>query len=262
MLILTTAGCRFYRRQEKISTFELPMKQFGISFGLIGLGFLIAASWLFLDHQQFMSRSKEAVGEITEIKLVEGKGDDGDYYVPVISYLTAEGKMVTAHLNTTQSPVVKKDHLHVGRKISIRYDPKNPQKIFLMGFFDNWGLIFILGGIGVILFISGFLSFYFQIRRIRIIKWLQTNGEKIEADFDSIQIDYSTTKNEIHPFTIMSSWVDKKINTKYIFITKEDIWEDPTPYIPANKKIPVLIDSHRPPKRYWIDTGFLPQKNN
>jgi hypothetical protein len=237
------------------------MKEFGTAFGLVGLGFLIAATWFLVDRQQFIAGSQQATGQVTEIKLV--KSDEGDSYIPVINYITLDGKTVSAHPNITLSPPYGEDQFSIGQKISIRYDPHDPAKILMPGFFENWGLILIFGSIGLVLFPLGCTAFYVPIRKRKTIEWLRNHGEKIEADFNSIQLNESTTRKKKHPYTIVATWIDTSKDKTYTFHTEEDIWEDPSSLIPVSKKIQVLVDPKAPEKKYWIDpspfflkTGF------
>ncbi len=231
------------------------MKFLGFILTIVGLGFLLASAYLYIDHQRFMKNAKEADGEVIRIDIIED--EDGDSYMPVIKYYVGVREII-ARPDVTLSPPYGKNDFKVGDKVHFRYDKDDPGKIFFMNFFENWGVAIIFGIIGIVFFPIGILIIWIIERKKKMEQWLHRSGEKILADFILVEMEHGTTKNDKHPFYILCEWTDKMTEITYRFRSKKDIWEDPTPYIPVTKKIPVLIDPKRPKKWFLVDLDFLP----
>ena len=62
--------------------------------------------------------------------------------------------------------------------------------------------------------------------------------------------------NGKNPWRITSQWLDPNSNTMRIFHS-ENLWFDPTRFV-KRKQVTVLLDPNNP-KRYHMDTSFLPE---
>ena len=124
------------------------MKKFGLSFGLPGIGFLMAAVVLFICHCHFLSVSVRTQGEVVEIKTI--KADDGTSYLPVLRFHTQKDSIVVTHPSIALSPPYSQDQFKIGEKVDLLYNAHHPQNIYLTGFFENWGLIIIFTGAGIL----------------------------------------------------------------------------------------------------------------
>ncbi len=231
------------------------MIKIGYITSLIGLGFLITSIYLLVDHRQFMANAREADGEVVRIDIIED--DEGNSYMPVIKFY-ADGKEVVSRPNVSLSPPYNKSTFSIGQKIHLFYDARDPKKIFLTGFFENWGTMIIFGIVGIIFLPAGLIIIGVIRHKKNLRKWLEARGQKIEADFMTIEINHGTTKNEKNPSIIIANWTDPMTRISYRFLSKDEIWEDPAPFIPTNKKIPVLIDPQKPKNRNWMVLSFLP----
>ncbi len=58
------------------------------------------------------------------------------------------------------------------------------------------------------------------------------------------------------PFRIVTQWQDPATATIHLF-RSDNLWFDPTDHIPG-ESINVYIRPDNP-KRYWVDTSFLPK---
>lgn len=84
---------------------------------------------------------------------------------------------------------------------------------------------------------------------------LRQNGQLIEAEFKSVELNSSLEVNGEHPYRIVAQWHDAPNNRLHVF-RSANLWFDPTDYVP--EWVPVYIDRDNP-KRYHMETSFLPR---
>jgi hypothetical protein len=167
-----------------------------------------------------------------------------------VSFNTPDGRQVTGTASTLRS-------FYSGDKVKIWYDPASPQKI---DFGDTIGYNMrgvIVGGFlfifGLFFFIRFSLSDSANNRLIR-------SGQKIQAEFVSVDRDERFRAGDKNPWIIKCKWTDNSNNQEYFFVSKE-YTIDPAPYLNGRYHIDVFIDPADPGK-YFMDTSFMPKGNN
>jgi hypothetical protein len=118
-------------------------------------------------------------------------------------------------------------------------------------------VLFGLTGIGTVFTAAGGTVLFFMRRRHLMNQWLRVNGLRVETRFGRVELNTSLTVNGSHPYRIVSQWLNPRSNQVHVFHS-ENLWYDPAPYIPG-ATVDVWIDPNDP-KRYLMETGFLPRE--
>jgi len=167
-----------------------------------------------------------------------------------VSFDTPDGKNVTAKAG-------KREFVSTGDKVIIWYDRANPQKI---DFGDTIG--YNMRGVfaGGLFFILGFYYFIrYSIMDIKNKK-LISSGQKIAAEFVSVDRNEKYNMGDNNPWLIKCKWIDNRNSREYYFVSK-DFTLDPVPYLNGRYHLDVFIDP-ADPARYFMDTSFMPKGNN
>lgn len=216
-------------------------------FGGIGILMLLASAVLIYTKVGVLSSSVKTTGTVIDNRLYTGR--KSRTYTPVVTFRTNDGQTITFEGSISSNP----PSFDLQEQVTVYYSPKDPQKAEIGTFFQLWFLPLIFGFMGTI-FTSigaGFgIATYLHRKKI---EWLTTNGQRIKAHFQSVQIDRSQRSRR--PFRIYCQWQDTLSNKLYVF-QSDAIWFDPSPYI--TEQIDVLIDPQNP-KKYWVDTSSLPK---
>jgi hypothetical protein len=94
-------------------------------------------------------------------------------------------------------------------------------------------------------------------RRRRKIEWLRQNGQRVSTRFGAVEINTRIRVNRRSPFRIISEGQNPFTNELQSF-RSDNLWSDPAPFLGNREVLDVLIDPNQP-KRYWMDTSFLPR---
>lgn len=167
-----------------------------------------------------------------------------------VSFSTPDGTEITA-------VAAKYKHVVAGDKVTIWYDPEDPQKIDF-GDTIRYNMKGVL--IGGLIFI--FLVYFFIKFSIadRANKKLISSGMKIAAEFVAVDRDERFRAGDNNPWIIRCRWVDNNNNREYFFVSKT-YTIDPAPYLNGRYHIDVYINPADPGK-YYMDTSFMPEGNN
>ena len=114
-----------------------------------------------------------------------------------------------------------------------------------------------MGALGIVFSGAGGVLLVIAIGSGRKEQWLQEFGQVITTEFHSAQLRTSVRVNGQSPFQILSQWEDPATGEVHIFKSK-NIWINPEEFIPGDG-IRVRIDPNNP-KRYLMDTSFLPER--
>lgn len=220
-------------------------------FGAVGVGLLIGAGIAATFTIQFRARSIPARGTIVDEDGGWRRGG-GRSYAPVFEYTDADGQRHRARATVSSNPPA----YDVGDAVTVRYDPRHPADARLDSFLENWFVATLLGGLGLVFagVAAGFVVTGVVGRRRRA--WLEQHGLRVDAKVIGVAIDTRFQVNNRNPWRIQAQWLDPRRNTLHL-LQSEAIWFDPSDLLPAT--VGVWIDPDNP-KRYWMDTGFLPQE--
>jgi Protein of unknown function (DUF3592) len=156
-------------------------------------------------------------------------------YAPVITYMTQDSQVIEYH-----SDHYCNNHDYViGKKFSLWYDPKDPQKIS----YDHGGrfMIVYIAVFALLLGGVGFGGLYYQYQIYRKGARLAKHGVLIETTFLKI-VDYYWIHGR--PKMIVSTWTDPKTRIPYEFESHYFYGDLPT--FDQNTPIMVRIDPQNP----------------
>jgi hypothetical protein len=122
-------------------------------FLLVGVASAAFSLILFFRTLRFLQVSVEADGRISHLERTStGGGPYGQYiYAPVFFFTAADGKTYSVTSNaTTNSP-----SFGIGERVSVLYDPANPEDARIHTFFQTWGNAVVLGICGVFFVATG-----------------------------------------------------------------------------------------------------------
>jgi Protein of unknown function (DUF3592) len=102
---------------------------------LFGVGTLVWGGLILLNDQRYAAAAGHAQGEIVD-NVSHREGEDWIAY-HVISFRTAEGRVV--RFEAPQNDVGLFGGSHVGGRVKVAYDPKNPQDARVDTALRRWG---------------------------------------------------------------------------------------------------------------------------
>ncbi|MFN0174946.1 MAG: DUF3592 domain-containing protein [Saprospiraceae bacterium] len=207
-------------------------------FAIAGLGCGVAGFWLVKSRYDLVNNGIKTTG--TVIDLNHSKNN----VAPIVGFNDEWGNsQVYSSTNYTSL-----ESFEIGQKITIYYDPANPENATLDG--EGWWswfpfiFLFTHGGVGL-------GGLYWLEKKRRLHQWLQQSGHEVQAKFTGIKDTY----NKGRYYSVQCDWTDPYTNVLYTF-ESDSTSNDPTGLIAQGSKVRVLIDPNNP-KRYWMDTAFL-----
>lgn len=231
------------------------MRVFTAVFLLVGLGMLIGAGLLVRNTQSFVARAASAQGQVVDLIPSRSSQNSSTTWAPQVRFTAADGQVVEFQSSTSSNPPAYAR----GETVTVLYDPATPQSARLKGLFSLWGGPLILGGLGAVFFLIG-LGFLLVPRLTRRSdEHLRSSGRLIETQLQSVEENTSVSVGGRHPYRIISQWQNPADLMVYVFHS-HNIWYDPTQYL-GGKQIKVYIDGDNP-KKYFVDTSFLPKLAN
>jgi hypothetical protein len=113
---------------------------FPLVFGGIGSVMLVVAGIVYYYEQAFLAKAVLVRGEVIGLEL--GRGS----FFPIVGYTTEEDQTIrfTASFGSNPPPYRK------GDAVDVYYDPEMPENAKLGGFFSQWLMVLIFGGLGVL----------------------------------------------------------------------------------------------------------------
>lgn len=219
-------------------------------FSVVGGALLVGAFLWYQNTVSFLDEALESPGVVTD--LVYSRSSDSSSYYPVVRFEDETGQLIEFQSSSGSNPA----SYSRGEKVSVFYLPGEPESARIDGFFSLWGGALILGIIGGAFFLVGILMVLVPlIRKGRGAK-LRESGQLVMASFRSVEQNTSLVMNGQSPFRIVTQWQDPATANIHVF-RSDNLWFDPTDHIPG-ESIPVYIRPDNP-KRYWVDTSFLPK---
>lgn len=220
-------------------------------FAVIGLGMLISAFYLYKNTNDFLNNSQTTSGIVVELVSSKSK-DNSTLYKPVIEFRTKDGELIEFTASAASNPP---SYLK-GEAVQVFYKADAPYQAKVKGFFSLWGGTIIFAGIGLSFFIVGISMLITRELNKQKINTLKMQGTQIKAKIQEVSINRSYEVNGRSPYQIHAQWLNPSTSKVHIF-KSDNLWFDPSDYIESDK-ISVLIDK-RNPKKYYVDTSFLPE---
>ncbi|WP_206196659.1 DUF3592 domain-containing protein [Zooshikella ganghwensis] len=222
-------------------------------FLLIGLAMLVGAFFAYQNTQSFVAEAIKADGVVVD--MVSSRSSDSITYRPVIEFKTKEGDLVEFTSSTGSNP----PSYSRGETVDVLYQESMPGNAKINSFFSLWGLAVIVGGMGAVFFLIGFLIILFGSLKNRKRKYLLERGMPVKAMFQSVEVNRSVSVNGRHPYQIYAQWKNTVTNELHLF-KSENIWFNPSDHI-SQEEITVFIEKDNP-KKYYVDISFLPKLAN
>lgn len=220
------------------------------TFGLIGLAMLIGTLLVYQNTQSFLATAHVTNG--TVIDLVSSRSNNGTTYAPVVVFYTQDAKEIVFTSSSGSNPA----SFDINERVEVLYQPETPNDAKINSFFSLWGLCMIMGFLGFTFFAVGLgITLVIRANKKRI-HHLKANGTPVETTFQSVEVNESLVVNGRSPYQIHTQWTNPE-NAKLHIFKSENIWFDPSSHI-KDDKITVLIDRNNP-KKYYVDTSFLPE---
>ncbi|QDH79612.1 DUF3592 domain-containing protein [Echinicola soli] len=226
------------------------IKIISVVFATIGMALLVVAFMSYQSTNDWLDEAMKTDG--TVIAFQSSYSDGTTLYRPVIQFEDKGGNNVIFHSSTASSPPAYSK----GENVTVLYPESNPNEAKIEGFFSLWGMVVIVGGIGMVFFLVGGGIIFSVKRKSNTDKWLRRNGNSIDTAFQGVILDTSLTVNGRHPFRILSQWQDPTTSEVHVF-KSNSLWFDPSQFI-DQKNIKVFIGWDNP-KKYYMDVSFLPK---
>ena len=222
-----------------------------IVFTSVGAFCLLAGGfWVFLTLG-FMQDAKVTEGQVIELRR-GGNSDDSIGYRPVVRFKDTGGQSHQFISNFSSNPPM----FEPGDWVQVAYSKSNPSSAQVKEFWPLWLGPIIFGFIGLIFFSIGLGFTFIPALRKRRNDKLRQRGKPIPARVTEVTMNTSVTVNGRHPFVIHAQWFDPQTSSVRLF-KSDNFWYDPEPYL-AHEEVTVFVDKQNP-KRYWMDTSFLPE---
>ncbi len=219
-------------------------------FSIIGLGLLYGAYILFSDTQTFLKTAVSTNGTVVE--LVRSRSNDSITYSPIVNFHDKSGQLTEIISSSSSNP----PGYFKGEVVEVLYQESFPKDAKINGFFALWGGAIILGAIGAVFFLIGFSIIMYARLKGKKIKYLKEHGVSVKATIQGVEYNSSLVVNGRSPYQILAQWKNPTTSDLHIF-SSENIWFDPTDHI-NNKELTVLMEKNNP-KKYYVDTSFLPK---
>ncbi|TGN38503.1 DUF3592 domain-containing protein [Marinobacter confluentis] len=219
-------------------------------FSIVGGALLLGAFAAYQSTSGFLVDALEVPGTVTD--LVYDRSGDSSAYYPVVQFEDATGRPIEFRSSSGSNPA----SYNVGEKVPVLYTPGEPESARINGFFSLWGLPLIVGILGGAFFLVGVLMILVPlIRRSRGAR-LRETGQLVVAKIQGVEQNTGLVMNGQSPFRIVTQWQNPATASVHVF-RSDNIWFDPTDHIPG-ESVNVYIHPDNP-KRYWVDTSFLPK---
>lgn len=218
---------------------------------IIGLAMVAGAAYWASRTSAFIDRAAVAVGKV--IDLERSRSGDSSSYHPVVKFRTAAGQERTFRSSTGTNP----PSYRVGEAVEVLYSESEPSDARIRGFFSLWGGPLIVGGMGMLFMLLGGGIVYARRASTQRAIELRRGGRPVQTRFQSVEQNTGTKMNGRSPWRIVTQWKNPSTGEIHVF-NSDDIWYDPTPHLQAGHELTVFIDRANP-RRYYMDTSFLPK---
>ena len=221
-----------------------------VIFTLIGLGMLAGAFFSFQSTSTFLETATAKPGVVTD--LIYSRSSDSGTYYPVVRFEDGQGRSVEFQSSSGSNPA----SYARGESVRVLFTPGESESARIDGFFSLWGMALIVGGIGAVFFLVGAGMFVVPALRNGRAEKLRQSGQLVQSRYQRVEQNTGLVMNGRSPFQIVCQWQHPATSDVHVF-RSDNLWFDPTQHIQTDS-IPVYIDPANP-RRYWVDTSFLPK---
>lgn len=207
----------------------------------------------YLKTRNFVRGAERSDGQVVDVEYSRRPGDSTGMYNPVFQFMTKDGRTIRSSSNLRSSS----SSYHKGDKVTILYDPKNPEDAAIQSFMELYFDFMVLGLIGIVFTGFGIGMAGWDILRKGKPAYYRRNGSLIDATISGIS-RASYQVNNIHPWRIDAEWQDPRSGKIHKF-RSQNLYIDPSEHLSGNSKIGVYVMASNP-NRYWMDISFLNSK--
>lgn len=231
---------------------------FILIFGGTGVLLLAIAAFLFVQRAQFVGDALSADGVVVGFEkratsMQSAAMSDRYISVPVVEFTDRNGNKVRF---TESTGGVGNDALRKGDSVTVFYDPEQPASAKLATFFHLWAAVLVVGALGLVFFIIGFMLFFVPFLQRRRRLQLQRNGLQTAGEIVSIKENRKITVGGKHPVQLEVRCCSPD-SGKELVLTSHSFWDQLIPES-KGKKVNVYIDPKRP-DRYFVDPAAVIQ---
>ena len=229
------------------------MKTLKVIFSIVGGLMLIGSAYMVYNTNVFLSNAVHETGRVVD--LVESRSDDSITYAPVVAFRTASDEAIEFTSSTSSNP----PSFAINEEVDVLFLPSDPHSAKINSFFTLWGGATILGGLGGVFFCVGMGMTLAGVLGQRKAAYLKEHGKSIDSEFVEVELNESVAVNDKNPYRIITEWTDSSTNQHFVF-KSANLWQNPSTHI-KGRNITVYIDKTNP-KKYFMDTSFLPEGSN
>ena len=207
------------------------MKILSTVFLAIGISFLGVGLWWSHVTQRFLARAQTVDGVVVALDPRQSS-NTGTTYAPVVEF-QPPGAPAQRY---TESFASNPPSYTVGERVRVYYDPAQPSSARLNGFFSLWFGPLLFGGLGAVFALIGGVVLLLLQRRRRRDAELRANGQRLLADFKTVERNMLLRINHRHPFRIVAQGYDPVSRQPREFRSR-NLMTDPSPYLTGGKHI-------------------------
>lgn len=223
----------------------------------VGLATLVGSFFSFQSTRAFLAEAERVTGTVVSLERKVSRDSEGDRrvnYFPVVRFTTPSGASHQFQNASGSNPPAYRE----GERVDVLYHPDNIADARIDGFMSVWGMPLVLSGVGLVFSGGTGATLLWRLRRARIIRRVKQTGQLVRARLDGVERNRRVRKNGRYPYRLTAQWRNPESGKVHIFLS-DNLWFDPSDYLPENGQVSVLINPENP-RQYWLDTGFLPEE--
>jgi hypothetical protein len=221
-----------------------------VIFSLVGVGMLVGAFFSFQSTSTFLEAATAKPGVVTD--LIRSRSSDSNAYYPLVRFEDDQGRLTEFLSSSGSNP----PSYSRGERVSVLFIPGDAESARINGFFSLWGVTLIIAGLGGVFLMIGAGMFVVPAVRNTGAAKLRKTGQLVQGIFQDVEKNQMIVMNGKSPYQIVCQWQNPVTSDIHVF-RSGNLWFDPSDHI-QSESIPVYINPTNP-KRYWVDTSFLPK---
>lgn len=218
-------------------------------FSISGILLLLGAVYSYRNTADFLDIAVPTTGTVVDFVTVSS---DSITYKPVIRFVTDSNEEVEFTSSVSSNPPA----YALDEKVEVLYSPLNAHQAEINNLAELWWAFITMLVLGGVFLSVGMLIFSIGKLRRRKNAYLIRHGVAVEAEFQSVERNYSLSINGKNPFVIVCHWLNTETSEIHVF-ESDNIWFDPSRYI--NREMLKVFIKRGNPKKYHVDISFLPK---
>jgi high-affinity Fe2+/Pb2+ permease len=118
----------------------------GLCFGIVAVGLLVGAIWVFVKQQRTMNDREQTTGTVVDLVSRTTASARSSIICPVVEFTAPSGEKIRFTSDFGSLPASHK----VGQTVNLRYDPVDPHQAEIDSTMNRWLVPAILVFIGLI----------------------------------------------------------------------------------------------------------------